>query len=557
MRVGVVHTVGSPCRCAEAVSVGLLALNHDPFLVDSADIEAKAPALAGECDLVIDHTDTYCGRGLYRPLVRLLLENWGARIVGSSAKACFIADNKDAAKKCLADAGIPVPPGIAVRSNAWTLPRWLNPPLILKPAFEHMSRGISIAHTEQEAYAAAARLLDSLRQPVLVESYIPGRELAVSLIAGPRGIEVLPILEWEIDSTAILTEDFKLMDPGEERHRTLRAELAGDLKTELEELARRAFRALELQDYARFDVRLSQNGSVFFLEANTTPSFEPLEALAVSAQWAGLDYPSLVERLLTTAGRRFECSDRKKNRILQVPLATGPLELEIPQGVHSPSPSTIELAGLLDIRESEEALELGCGSGVLSISMAKLGAKQVIATDIDPITLQAAMSNARRNRVEGRIEFRAGSWYEALDRNIWGPGRKLFDVIVATPPQTPGPYPFGSKYGGRDGTKHLFNVLRGAPDFLKPEGGRLWLLAISLANPGELWKELHALFSEVDLIHETERPFAAEEYEKLEAGLFEYLVSLRSSGNSEFKAAENGYGSFRNLFIRASRPRKI
>src|SRR5690606_2857064 len=99
MRIGIVHTAGSPCRCAESVTEGLLALNHEPVTVDSEEIELHASRLAEECDLVIDHTDTYLGRGLCRPLVRVLLEHAGARIAGSPAIVCFLADNKAASKK--------------------------------------------------------------------------------------------------------------------------------------------------------------------------------------------------------------------------------------------------------------------------------------------------------------------------------------------------------------------------------------------------------------------------------------------------------------------------
>jgi hypothetical protein len=129
-----------------------------------------------------------------------------------------------------------------------------------------------------------------------------------------------------------------------------------------------------------------------------------------------------------------------------------------------------------------------------------------------------------------------------------------FDLIVATPPQTPGPRPFGPKYGGPDGTRHLFRVVDGAEYFLKPEG-RLWLVAISLANPVELWERLRKCFEDVVLVHETQREFTVGEYESLLPGLFEYLRSLRSKGTSDFTDKEDGH-SFRNLFIRAAKPRK-
>ena len=212
MRIGIVRTVESPCQCAQSVTKGLEALGHEFVLVDSEEVEFGASELTRECDLVIDHTDTFRGRGLFRPLVRLLLEMEGARIVGSDSQACFLADDKIAAKRRLAEAGIPTPPGIFFRSKEKEIPSWLKPPLVLKPAFEHMSRGLGLAQSAEEARNMAVDLLERLHQPLLVERYIPGRELAVSLLEGPKGLEVLPALEWRFEKTGsgVLTEDFKL-----------------------------------------------------------------------------------------------------------------------------------------------------------------------------------------------------------------------------------------------------------------------------------------------------------------------------------------------------------
>lgn len=557
MRIGVVRTVGSPCRCAESVSVGLMSLNHEPFLVDSQEIEAQALELAEMCNLVIDHTDTYCGRGLYRPFVRLLLESYGAKVIGSSAQACFIADNKPAVKALLAEEGIPVPPGIVVHSKGWKLPDWLRPPLVLKPAFEHISRGVSLARSEDEAYGTAARLLDSLKQPILVEACIPGRELAVSLLAGPEEVQVLPVLEWKVPGMeCILVEDFKLREPDDKHRLALQADLDHDLRMALEELSLHAFHALNLRDYARFDLRLSPGENIYFLEANTTPSLEPSEALALSAAWAGFDYPALVERLVANGRSRYETSTLQNKPPIRIRLPAGKVELEIEPGIHPPPQSSIDLANLLDIRPGEKVLELGCGSGLLSITAAKLGANRVIATDLNPRALQVTTKNAQRNGVADRIEVRAGSWYEAVEDRSTTSGQERFDVIIATPPQTPGRHPFGPKYGGRDGAQHLRRIVSDAIRFLKPRG-RLWIMAISLANPNELLRTLHDRFGEVSLVHKTDRPFMAAEYNSLEAGLFDYLHSLRSSGISNFVETENGQCYFQNLFIRASNPGKL
>jgi hypothetical protein len=95
-----------------------------------------------------------------------------------------------------------------------------------------------------------------------------------------------------------------------------------------------------------------------------------------------------------------------------------------------------------------------------------------------------------------------------------------------------------------------------APGFLRPGRGRLWLVAISLANPPAVWKRLHERFSEVSLVRETDRPFTEEEYESYDKGLFTHLFQLRSSGTADFRELGPGRYAFKNLFIRASGARE-
>ncbi|MCX8117591.1 MAG: 50S ribosomal protein L11 methyltransferase [Desulfobacterota bacterium] len=546
MRIGIVRTLESVCRCAESIAQGLAALGHDALIVNSEEIEFQADDLACQCDFIIDHTDTFKGRGFFRALVRLLLESRGARIVGSDAKACFLADDKMASKARLSTAGIPTPPGILVRTKEFELPQWLEPPLVLKPAFEHMSRGLRLARNEKELHLHAADLLQRYGQPVLVETYLKGRELAVPVIAGPKGLEVLTILEWRLEHTGneVLSETFKKVDPPEESMRP--ADLPLNLRERIEAFARKAFDALGLKDYARFDLRLTEDGTPYLLEANVTPSLEIGEAFARSARWSGLDYPTLIGRLLSSGLNRYGHMGGPERSQMTLDLPFGRILLDLPEGVHIPPPSSIDLAKFLDIRRDEKVLDLGCGSGLFSIVSAKLGAKEVVAVDIDPKALEATALNAKLNGVAARIQIKGGSWFEPLKENL-----DRFDVVIATPPQTPGPRPFGPRYGGLHGTDHLFAILEKVQRFLHPERGRLWMLAISLADPEGLWKRLEERFKEVRLVYETERFFTPEEYEAMEAGLFNHLLQLRSSGLSQFEQDSNGRWFFRNLFIRA------
>jgi len=556
LRVAVVHTVGSVCRCGEAISEGLRMLGHEPVLVDSAQIEARAHELATRCHLVFDHTDTFEGRGLFRASVRMILEGRGARLVGSPGRACFLADDKVAAKTVMARAGVPTVPGSVISSIEPRVKSWLPPPWVVKPLFEHMSRGVGLVGSREELEAHLEALwAANPSHCFLIETLVPGRELAVPVLEQGGEPGVLPILEMrQASEESILDEGFKGLEFRGERQDVVQARLGRETQREIALMACRAFKALGLRDYARFDVRLSGDGTPFFLEANVTPSMEPFEAMAIAARLAGMDYPDLVARILDSALERYGKEELLQERRLRVELPGGTLSLVVPRGVHFPPESTLEMARMLDVRPGEEVLELGCGCGVLAMAAALAGADRVVATDLDPLALEATMANARQNGFEGRIEARAGSWFQVLDPVGEKEG---FHVILATPPQTPSPRPMGPKYGGPDGLWHIKRIAASAPRFLKPKEGRLWLLAISLVNQEELFRLLDEHFEKVELAGSTLREFQPQEYESLDPGLFSYIQDLARAGKAWVGKSDSGSLAFRNLFIRASLPRKV
>lgn len=538
MDVGIVRTTASACRCAEAFSAGLAALGHPaPLVVDADEVGLRAGDLAA-CDLVLDHTDTVRGDGALRPIVRTILEARGARLIGATARAATLADDKVGAKARLAAAGVPVPEGVVVTRLPVELPPGLDGPLVVKAAWEHMSRGLGVAATREEAAARARELLERTGQAVLVERLVPGRELGVSLLAGPDGLEALPPVEWRLGAPdAVLTHALKFADrpPPPEP-----AELDDETVSRLARVAVRAFEALELADYARVDLRLRADGSPVVLEVNARPSLEPDEALARSAALAGLDHAALCARILEAAAARH-------GGPVSYELGGGrPITLWQPPGVHRVAASTVELARRLDVVVGDRVVDLGCGSGLLAIAAARQGGR-VVATDVDPAALEATRRNADANGVGDRVEVRRGVWF--------GPLEDLadLDVVLATPPQTPGPFPFGAKYGGADGTEHLLHVIERAAELLHPQRGRLLLLAISLADPAAVRARLEARFARVERLASLERPFRPAEYDALCPGLWNHLRALRAAGKAAFERTQDGW-AFESHVWRASGP---
>jgi D-alanine-D-alanine ligase-like ATP-grasp enzyme len=255
---------------------------------DSDEILVWADELA-TFDAVIDQTDRYRGEGFLRPLVRQVLEDRGARCVGSRATALWRADDKFATKRILRQAGIPVPRGYVTRTPEEALALDLTYPRVIKPLFEHMSRGLSWADAPLTFQENVLVALKGRPEGVLVEEYIPGRELGVTVLDDA----VLPVVEWPMGDEKILGYQAKCegRDPAT-------AHLTAAQADALAAHCLHAFRALGLKKWARFDVRMRDDASFFFLEANAIPSVEAGSPTLVSLAAAGRDTTTLVETLL-------------------------------------------------------------------------------------------------------------------------------------------------------------------------------------------------------------------------------------------------------------------
>jgi D-alanine-D-alanine ligase len=222
-----------------------------------------------------------------------LLETMGIPYTGAGVLGSAIAMDKWLSKQILAAAGIPTARAALLRPGdpIGSLPAPL--PLVFKPRGEGSSNGVSIVHepAEIEGAAALARLYDD---DVLVEEYVPGREVTVAILddAALAAMEVVPL------GAELHTYEVKYT-PGREQFR-IPAPLGEHYQRALD-VAVAAHRALLAGPYSRVDLRVRDDGSPWVLECNTLPGLHELGWFPAMAAHAGIAFADLVEMILDRA----------------------------------------------------------------------------------------------------------------------------------------------------------------------------------------------------------------------------------------------------------------
>jgi release factor glutamine methyltransferase len=157
------------------------------------------------------------------------------------------------------------------------------------------------------------------------------------------------------------------------------------------------------------------------------------------------------------------------------------IRLEVSPQVYAPAEDSFLLLSVIEVCEGEEVLDMGCGSGLLSLHMAKAGAR-VTAVDIDPVAVEDTEANARRN----------GIALDVIRSDLFAKVRGSFDLLVFNPPYLRGEVRGQEDLcwaGGELGTEVTGAFLEGARDHLRP-GGRVLLLVSSDADGRSMRKAL-------------------------------------------------------------------
>jgi len=266
--------------------------------------------------IVFNLMEAFAGVTTFDQNVVSYLELLRLPYTGCNPRGLILARDKALSKKLLAYHRIRVPEFAVIRRGRKALlPKRLHFPLIVKSLFFEASTGISQASVVENEDQLARRVQfvhESLGTAAIVEQFIDGRELYVGVVGNAR-LSVFPV--WEMSFAdghdnrwRIATERVKWSTQYQKRHGivTAAAVLEPEVMDQIQRIARRTFRSLDLSGYARIDLRLDEErGRAYVLEANPNPNLAYGEDFAESAEVSGLSYEQLLERLLAL-GLRWE-----------------------------------------------------------------------------------------------------------------------------------------------------------------------------------------------------------------------------------------------------------
>lgn len=258
--------------------------------------------------IVFNLMESFREIGTFDQHVVSYLELMKTPYTGCNPRGLMLSRDKALARTLLAAHRIPAPEFSVVRMGQ--VPRRqkrLAFPLIVKSLTQEASIGIAQASVVEDESALRERVRfihGNIGTDAIVERYIDGRELYVGVLGNDR-LRVLPV--WEMNfaqmpdrAHRIASERVKWNDAYREKYGIMTgpADLPPDVAKQVQHLAKRVYRTLDLSGYARIDLRLDTAGRVFVLEANPNPQLAYGEDFAEAAEHAGVQYEDLLQRIL-------------------------------------------------------------------------------------------------------------------------------------------------------------------------------------------------------------------------------------------------------------------
>lgn len=221
--------------------------------------------------------------------IQALLEMVGVPYTGSGRLGSAMAMDKDVSKRLFRFVGVPTADWLMAPVDADTVGNRLGWPAVVKPSKQGSTVGLSVVKHERD-FEAAVALARQYDDEVMIEAFVPGRELTVGVLEG-RALavgEIIPrheIFDYECKYTPGMSQEI------------FPADLPGPMAAECARLSLLAHNALKLGGYSRVDFRLTPRGEILCLEVNTLPGMTATSLLPQAARAVGIDFPELCDRI--------------------------------------------------------------------------------------------------------------------------------------------------------------------------------------------------------------------------------------------------------------------
>jgi D-alanine-D-alanine ligase len=300
----------------EEIFEALGKLGHEPsyLVVDGGDPSLLAVARCN-VDLIFNLTESYAGDDTKDMHLAAYLELLDKPYTGAGPHGLYLAQDKSLAKKVFAFHKIRTPYFAVSYKGRLGHAHDIEFPLIVKPLSEDGSIGIdatSVVESVKELMEKIHYIHAEFDSPALIEEYIEGREIYAAIL-GEAEPEALPLVELDLSklpngTPKIASGDVK-WEKESEAYRKTRTRVVENLDEKLvekiQERAVAAYQALKLRDYGRIDLRLTEKGEIYVIEANPNPWLSSGAEFAMAARASGRTYTDMMRDIVDLAMARY------------------------------------------------------------------------------------------------------------------------------------------------------------------------------------------------------------------------------------------------------------
>jgi D-alanine-D-alanine ligase len=299
----------------EAITDALRDLGHEPsVLAIDGRPQTLTTVARSSADLYFNLVESYAGDDTMEMHFAAFLDLVGKKYTGAGPHGSCLAMDKAVAKKLIRAHDLDTPYSVVMNKGRVEHAQDIRFPVIVKPASEDASKGInaaSVVDSLKDLFERIAYVQDEFDSPALIEEYIEGREIYAAILGNDKP-EALPLVELDLsklpDGMPRIAGYEVKFDVTTEAYKKTKSAPARDMDEELvsriHETAITAYRVLKLRDYGRLDLRVTDTGRIYVIEANPNPWLDPAAEFAMAAKESGRSYKELIGEIVELAMKR-------------------------------------------------------------------------------------------------------------------------------------------------------------------------------------------------------------------------------------------------------------